>query len=62
MSDVLIYVLGLLMAAVSMIGLLAFVTVWAVERVLDLTKLTGVITAWYIDKAREERDAKRIPG
>lgn len=61
MIDGIIYLIGAAIALVGMLGILAIATAWAIERVLNLTKLTSVITAWYIDKARKERDARRIP-
>lgn len=62
MIDGIIYLIGAAIALVGMLGIFALVTLWAVERVVDLTKLTAIITEWYIDKARRERDAKRTRG
>jgi xanthosine utilization system XapX-like protein len=60
--DGIIYIIGAATAVVGLLGILAGVTLWSTDRVIKLLKVEKEIIAWYVDKARKERDAKRIPG
>jgi len=62
MIDGIIYIIGAAIALVGLLGILTLATAWAIDQVLKVTKLSGVIISWYVDKARRERDARRTPG
>lgn len=55
-----LYWLGVAVASVGAVGVLAVVATWATNQLLEFTGMAKIIMHWYADRLTRQRDEKRI--
>lgn len=59
MIELALYWLGVAVASVGAVGVLAVVATWATNQLLEFTGMAKIIMHWYADRLTRQRDTKR---